>query len=53
MPDGLTYKGWNLVDRPDARYAQKGPKYIYVCRLHEPQNIALARFRALVDEAEG
>lgn len=51
--DSLRHRGWSLVDLTDARYANKGNRYIYVCRLREPQSTALQRFRAIVDEAEG
>ncbi len=48
----LRYRGWVLVDLPDARYATKGNVYRRVCRIHEKVDVALSAFRRVVDAEE-
>ena len=50
-----SYRGWTMVEMPRSVYAVKDntSERRRLCRLNEPYNVALRKFRELVDELEG
>lgn len=53
LGEHLHYRGWTLVDRPDARYAAKGLRYKRVCGIYDQHSLAMKAFHKVVDAEEG